>query len=90
MPAARSSAGSRRDGSRTSSSHSRPWPRAPGRTWQPTFVDYLFLSYTNATAFSPTDTLPLSHWAKLLMMAESAASLLLAIMVVARAVNILQ
>ena len=61
-----------------------------GTTWQPTFVDYLFLSYTNATAFSPTDTLPLSHWAKLLMMAESAASLLLAIMVVARAVNILQ
>src|SRR6478672_5317531 len=54
-----------------------------GTTWQPTFVDYLFLSYTNATAFSPTDTLPLSHWAKLLMMAESAASLLLAIMVVA-------
>ena len=61
-----------------------------GTSWQPTFVDYLFLSYTNATAFSPTDTLPLSHWAKLLMMAESAASLLLAITVVARAVNILQ
>lgn len=61
-----------------------------GLRWQPTFVDYLYLSYTNATAFSPTDTLPLSHWAKLLMMAESAASLLLAIMVVARAVNILQ
>jgi hypothetical protein len=61
-----------------------------GTGWQPTFIDYLFLSYTNATAFSPTDTLPLSHWAKLLMIAESAASLLLAIMVVARAVNILQ
>jgi hypothetical protein len=61
-----------------------------GATWQPTFIDYLFLSYTNATAFSPTDTLPLSHWAKLLMMAESAASLLLAITVVARAVNILE
>ena len=61
-----------------------------GTSWQPTFIDYLFLSYTNATAFSPTDTLPLSHWAKLLMIAESAASLLLAIMVVARAVNILQ
>ena len=61
-----------------------------GATWQPTFVDYLFLAYTNATAFSPTDTLPLSHWAKLLMIAESGASLLLAIMVVARAVNILQ
>ena len=58
-----------------------------GTGWQPTFMDYLFLSYTNATAFSTTDTLPLSHWAKLLMIAESAASLLLAIMVVARAVN---
>jgi hypothetical protein len=63
---------------------------AGGTSWQPIFIDYLFLSYTNATAFSPTDTLPLSHWAKLLMMAESAASLVLAIMVLARAVNILQ
>jgi len=58
--------------------------------WQPTFVDYLYLAYTNATAFSPTDAMPLSAWAKTLMMVESAASLLLAIMVVARAVNILQ
>ena len=57
--------------------------------WQPSFVDYLFVSWTNATAFSPTDTMPLSQWAKLLMIAESAASLLLAIMVAARAVNIL-
>jgi len=58
--------------------------------WQPNFIDYLFVSYTNATAFSPTDTMPLSQWAKLLMIAQSAASLLLAIMVAARAVNILQ
>jgi hypothetical protein len=57
--------------------------------WQPAFVDYLFIAWTNATAFSPTDTMPLSQWAKLLMIAESAASLLLAIMVAARAVNIL-
>jgi hypothetical protein len=60
------------------------------RPWQPTFIDYLWVSYTNATAFSPTDTMPLSHWAKALMAVQSAASLLLAIMVVARAVNILQ
>jgi hypothetical protein len=60
-----------------------------GHAWEPNFVDYLFVSYTNATAFSPTDTMPLSQWAKLLMIVESAASLLLAIMVVARAVNIL-
>lgn len=57
--------------------------------WQPGFLDYLYVSYTNATAFSPTDTMPLSQWAKMLMMVQSAASLLLAIMVVARAVNIL-
>ena len=58
--------------------------------WQPTFIDYLYLAYTNATAFSPTDAMPLSRWAKALMMVESAASLLLAITVVARAVNILR
>ena len=63
----------------------------PGaRAWQPNFIDYLYVSYTNATAFSPTDTMPLSQWAKVLMIIQSAASLLLAIMVAARAVNILQ
>jgi hypothetical protein len=62
----------------------------PAEPWQPNFIDYLFVSYTNATAFSPTDTMPLSQWAKLLMILQSAASLLLAIMVAARAVNILQ
>ncbi|HEX6489746.1 MAG TPA: hypothetical protein VF002_00060 [Gaiellaceae bacterium] len=59
-------------------------------SWQPVFIDYLYVSYTNATAFSPTDAMPLSKWAKLLMLTQSAASLLLAIMVVARAVNILK
>ena len=58
-------------------------------TWRPAFVDYLFFAFTNATAFSPTDTAPLSRWAKVLMMCQSAASLLLAVMVAARAVNIL-
>ena len=58
--------------------------------WKPKFLDYLYLSFTNATAFSPTDTMPLSRWAKMLMLVESAASLLLAIMVAARAVNILK
>jgi hypothetical protein len=60
------------------------------RGWQPGFLDYLYLAYTNATAFSPTDAMPLSNWAKILMLVQSAASLLLAIMVVARAVNILK
>ena len=58
--------------------------------WQPKFLDYLYVSFTNASAFSPTDTLPLSRWAKMLMLAQSAISLALAIMVVARAVNILR
>jgi uncharacterized membrane protein len=58
--------------------------------WMPRFLDYLYVSYTNASAFSPTDTMPLSRWAKMLMLLQSAISLSLAIMVVARAVNILQ
>jgi hypothetical protein len=57
--------------------------------WRPLFLDYLYVSFTNATAFSPTDTLPLSRWAKMLMLVQSAISLALAVMVVARAVNIL-
>lgn len=57
--------------------------------WQPQFLDYLYVSFTNATAFSPTDAMPLSRWAKMLMLIESAISLALAVMVVARAVNIL-
>jgi hypothetical protein len=57
--------------------------------WEPAFLDYLYLSYTNATAFSPTDTLPLSRWAKMLMLGQSAIALATIALVVARAVNIL-
>lgn len=64
-------------------------PAFQDREWLPGFVDYLFLSFTNATAFSPTDTLPLSQRAKLLMMAEASISLLTVALVAARAVNIL-
>jgi uncharacterized membrane protein len=64
-------------------------PDEESQGWQPNFLDYLYLSYTNATAFSPTDAMPLSRRIKMLMLVQSAASLLLAIMVVARAVNIL-
>jgi hypothetical protein len=60
-----------------------------GDCWSPGFVDYLYLSFTNATAFSPTDTMPLSGRVKLLMMFESAISLLTIALVAARAVNIL-
>ena len=59
------------------------------KDWSPGFPDYLYLSFTNATAFSPTDTMPLSDRAKMLMMAESAISLLTLALVAARAVNIL-
>ena len=58
--------------------------------WSPMFLDYLYVSFTNAAAFSPTDTMPLSRWAKMLMLIQSAISLALAVMVVARAVNILK
>jgi hypothetical protein len=57
--------------------------------WEPTFVDYLFLAFTNSSAFSPTDVLPLSRWAKLLMMLQAGISLAVAALVVARAVNVL-
>ena len=58
--------------------------------WEPMFVDYLYLSFTNATAFSPTDTLPFTRWAKLTMMLQSAISLVTVALVIARAVNILR
>ena len=57
--------------------------------WTPTYFDYLFTSYTNASAFSPTDVMPLTRWAKMLMMMQSATSLITVGLVIARAVNIL-
>lgn len=57
--------------------------------WIPGFVDYLFLAFTNATAFSPADTFPLTVRAKLLMMAESAISFITIAVVASRAVGIL-
>jgi uncharacterized membrane protein len=58
--------------------------------WEPQFVDYLYLSFTNATAFSPTDVMPLAKWAKLTMLVQSAVSLAIGALVIARAVNILR
>jgi uncharacterized membrane protein len=60
---------------------------APG--WTPDLLDFLYTSFTNATAFSPTDTMPLTAWAKLLMMLQSLASLVTVAVVISRAVNIL-
>jgi hypothetical protein len=57
--------------------------------WHPIFVDYLYLGFTNATAFSPADVLPLTARAKLLMMLEATISLVTLVIVAARAVNTL-
>lgn len=57
--------------------------------WQPSFIDYLYVSSTNAMAFSPTDTLPLSRRAKLLMLLQATVALVAVALVAARAVNIL-
>ena len=57
--------------------------------WRPLFLDYLFLGYNTATAFSPTDVLPLTRRAKMLMMLESTISLLTLVIVVSRAINVL-
>jgi uncharacterized membrane protein len=59
------------------------------KDWHPTSVDYLYVSSTNATAFSPTDTMPLSRRAKMLMLLQSIISLVVVALVAARAVNIL-
>ena len=66
-------------------------PKGPpdAERWIPGFVDFLFLAFTNATAFSPADTFPLTVRAKLLMMAESAISFVTIAVVASRAVGIL-
>jgi uncharacterized membrane protein len=58
--------------------------------WEPAFGDYLYLSFTNAAAFSPTDVMPMSRWAKMGMTAQAAVSIVTVALVVARAVNILR
>jgi uncharacterized membrane protein len=65
-------------------------PEMAQRDWEPNFIDYFYVSFTNATAFSPTDTMPLSRWAKMAMLAQSAVSLVTAGVIVARAINILK
>ncbi len=64
-------------------------PQLVGDDWYPSFVDYLHLSYSTAMAFSPTDVSAIKPWAKLMMMGEETISLVVGILVVARAVNIL-
>jgi uncharacterized membrane protein len=68
--------------------HLNPHVTRPG--WRPEFFDYLYLGFTNATAFSPTDVMPLSRWAKLAMALQATACLVVMGLVIARAVNILK
>jgi hypothetical protein len=63
-------------------------PRLAPPNWQPELIDYLYISFTNSIAFSPTDAMPLTRWSKLLMLAESALSSITVLLVAARAVNI--
>jgi uncharacterized membrane protein len=56
--------------------------------WKPVFLDYLYISVTNATAFSPTDTLPLTHRVKILMSLQALVSITVVVLALARAVNI--
>jgi len=65
-------------------------PELVSPDWEPQFVDYLYVSFTNAAAFSPTDTMPYSRWAKLTMMLQAAVSVSVVVLVIARAVNILK
>jgi uncharacterized membrane protein len=65
------------------------FPEMAEEGWEPSYPDYLYFSFTNATAFSPTDTLPLRVWVKMTLMLQAVISLLTAILVVARAVNLL-
>jgi hypothetical protein len=66
--------------------HLNPVVAPPG--WRPEFADYLYLGFTNATAFSPTDVMPLARWCKLAMTIQAFGSLAVLGLVVARAVNI--
>ena len=61
----------------------------PATPWRPRLLDYMYVSLTNSIAVSPTDTMPLSRRAKSLMGLESVVSVLIAVFVIARAVNIL-
>jgi len=60
---------------------------APG--WQPRFQDHLYLAYTNVVAYSPTDTLPVTHGVKGLMAIQSMISLAVLVVVISRVINIL-
>lgn len=57
--------------------------------WKPHFLDYLYIAFTNATAFSPADAMPLSRWAKMLMLLEALIALITIAIVLARAISLI-
>jgi len=65
-------------------------PHVTRPEWRPEFFDYLYLAFTDATAFSPTDVMPLARWAKFAMAVQATACLVVMGLVIARAVNILK
>ncbi len=62
-------------------------PQCIDPSWKPQFVDYLYVAFTNSTAFSPTDTMPLSRWAKVLMTLEALIALITVAIVISRAIG---
>jgi uncharacterized membrane protein len=76
-------------GRHTRSDEQFQFPQTSKDSWRPAFFDYLYVSLTNSTAFSPTDTMPLTHFAKGLMSAQALIALITVVLVTARAVNIL-
>lgn len=64
-------------------------PELNASNWRPHYVDYLYLGFTNSTALSPTDVMPLAPWAKIVMTLQSIVSLVILGLVIARAVNVL-
>ena len=65
------------------------WADLQWTNWRPMFVDYLYLSFTNCTAFSPTDTMPVRASIKLLMMFQAFTALITIGVIVARAISLL-
>ncbi len=57
--------------------------------WFPTFIDYLYVGFTTGNAFSPTDTMPLVHWAKIAMATQALISFVIVGLVIARVVNVI-
>lgn len=82
----------RRDGTHTAPDFMFPQmgnPELAAPNWRPMFIDYLYVAFTNVLAFSPTDTMPMARWAKVMMALQSMVGLSTLVLVVSRAVGVL-